>query len=308
MVSRKDQLAKMAKGKGRGRGRGRGKSDPCESNPESDEKDLEGESEKEGEIDKEEGEIEGQEIEDGKGNAKQKRTAAKSKPTARAPKSKASPKRAAKAKAKAKASPKKAAKAKASVKKAEKKDDKDKVAKNRNGKSKQEDENVKSKGKGTKTPVEESGEPETKKKKGAESTTWAGRWVPTHPDQLKRFDSIRTIFVDCLQPKLKSPSSFQKGFFKLCSQAFKQRGLNDDSTAEEFITVALEQVQEFLKDESVSPSSVSSAKLPCFFWFIFAFVFVMAKVSMVNKNIFPYLSLDCCCFLQSKIYKTKVPN
>ena len=239
----------MFASKGRGRGRGRGvKAKGCEEPCDGDES--------------EEAKVENSEAgsDDGNGAAGAEPMAEDppkpSKPTASKPKTAVKSK--AKAKAKAKAPAKAKAQAKAKARASATGGSKPSSKSSTKGASKHEKkESSKTKNEEEKVP-EDPPVPPAKKARG-ESKTWAGRWVPTDPHELKKFNSIRNVFMQRLQPKLKSPSSFQKGFFKFCSQAFKQSDLTGQSTAAEFTAVAEAQVDEYMKCEEVRNSIESSA-------------------------------------------------
>lgn len=179
----------------------------------------------------------------GKGGKKVASPKSKMSPKAKAsPKAKTSPK----GKAKANASPK--SKAKATAAKSKPKASPSKTPKE------PEPEKVKREGGGKRLSKGQEGE-QPKKARGQESATWAGRWVPTEGVALKKFNSIRSVFMECVQPRLQSPSSFQKLFFKICSQAFKHGDVTDDSPEADFIALAELQVDELFQQDVVRSSS-----------------------------------------------------
>lgn len=171
----------------------------------------------------------------GRGKGGKKVASPKSKTS---PKAKASPK----GKAKAKASPK--SKAKATAAKSKPKASPSKTPKE------PEPEKVKREGGGKRLSKGQEGE-QPKKAGGQESA----RWVPTEGVALKKFNSIRSVFMECVQPRLQSPSSFQKLFFKICSQAFKHGDVTDDSPEADFVALAELQVDELFQQDVVRSSS-----------------------------------------------------
>ena len=81
--------------------------------------------------------------------------------------------------------------------------------------------------------------------------TWAGRWLPTDPIAMKKFDAIRKVFNEACAPKIRSQSTLQSPFFMQCSKAFKSQEIADDAAIEEFIACAELQVDSFMKTERV---------------------------------------------------------
>jgi len=93
-------------------------------------------------------------------------------------------------------------------------------------------------------------QPDSNKGKG--SKTWAGRWVPTDPFLLKKFQAIRYVFDTFVAKKIRSQSTFQNPWFVACGKAFKGLGIDhDDSSYQEFVDAAMGQVERFLDLESV---------------------------------------------------------
>ena len=94
-----------------------------------------------------------------------------------------------------------------------------------------------------------------KAEKGDEGTTdgqtktWAGRWIPTDPVALMKFESIKTVFYEKIAPKVKAPSSLQNAFFKLVNNAFKS--LAPEAKKKDYLACARKNVEKFLADESV---------------------------------------------------------
>lgn len=96
--------------------------------------------------------------------------------------------------------------------------------------------------------------PQKKTKKTAvdekpQSRTWAGRWIPSDPAALARFDAIRSVFTDFISRKVKAPSSLQNPFFTLCNTVFAS--LSPNAEKKEFVACAKLQVEKFLASEKV---------------------------------------------------------
>ena len=103
---------------------------------------------------------------------------------------------------------------------------------------------------------EKKDKPQKKKKKKTadeetkpQSRTWAGRWIPSEPAALDRFDAIRSVFMDYIAPKVKAPSSLQNAYFTLCNTAFAS--LSPNAEKKEFVACAKLQVEKFLATEKV---------------------------------------------------------
>ena len=82
-----------------------------------------------------------------------------------------------------------------------------------------------------------------------QTKTWAGRWIPTDPVALMKFESIKTVFYEKIAPKVKAPSSLQNAFFKLVNNAFKS--LAPEAKKKDYLACARKNVEKFLADESV---------------------------------------------------------
>ena len=52
-------------------------------------------------------------------------------------------------------------------------------------------------------------------------------------------------------PKVKSQNTLQSPFFKLCSGEFKQQGLTEDSSYDQYVAAAELKVKDFLNQEDV---------------------------------------------------------
>jgi len=93
----------------------------------------------------------------------------------------------------------------------------------------------------------------TKRKSATEddgqNKTWAGRWVPTDPVALSKFESIKTVFYEKIAPKVKAPSTLQNAFFKLVNNAFKS--LSPEARKKDYLACARKNVEKFLADEFV---------------------------------------------------------
>ena len=89
-----------------------------------------------------------------------------------------------------------------------------------------------------------------KSRKGQDkASTWAGRWIPSDPIALSKFQAIQSIFNECIAPKVRSQSSLQSPFFKVCNSAFK--ALSSTAKDEDYKACAKLQVEKFMADEQV---------------------------------------------------------
>ncbi len=95
--------------------------------------------------------------------------------------------------------------------------------------------------------------------------TWGGRWVDKGNGFSKlKMKVIKGVFEECLMHKLRSQSSFQSPFFKLCNQAFMEQDLNETSPESSLVTCAKNQVAKFMEEDRVRPWFLLS-------WFTFSF-------------------------------------
>lgn len=85
------------------------------------------------------------------------------------------------------------------------------------------------------------------------SRTWAGRWIPEDESgaSFRKFQAIRKVFELFVAPKLVRQSAAQSPFFKSCTAAFKEHGVDkDDTTMDQFVATAELQVENFMNMES----------------------------------------------------------
>ena len=96
--------------------------------------------------------------------------------------------------------------------------------------------------------------------------TWGGRWVDKGNDFSRlKMKVIKGVFEECLQHKLRSQSSFQSPFFKICNQAFVEQDLNENTPESMLVTCAKNQVAKFLEEDRVRSWFLLS-------WFSFLFL------------------------------------
>ena len=146
------------------------------------------------------------------------------------------PKAKAKAKAAAKAKAKAAAKAKAKAASNKPKETKPELT---DRKKKSEDKKTKSEDKKTEDDDGEASLPRT----------WAGRWTPTEPVALAKFQAIRNVFLNSIAPRVKAPSSLQNSFFKMVNGSFKT--LSPNATESDYVACAKKNVELFLAEDHV---------------------------------------------------------
>ncbi|CAL1157187.1 unnamed protein product [Cladocopium goreaui] len=92
------------------------------------------------------------------------------------------------------------------------------------------------------------GDTGAKEKGRRPAATFAKRWKPDNEEGAARFLAIRDVFMSHIAPKLQAQSSFQDGWFTLCTRLF--RG-SDAVGYPEYVALATEKVTEFLNMESV---------------------------------------------------------
>ncbi len=79
--------------------------------------------------------------------------------------------------------------------------------------------------------------------------TWAGRWTPTEPVALAKFQAIRNVFLNSIAPRVKAPSSLQNSFFKMVNGSFKT--LSPNATESDYVACAKKNVELFLAEDHV---------------------------------------------------------
>lgn len=80
--------------------------------------------------------------------------------------------------------------------------------------------------------------------------TWAGRWIPEDESSasFRKFQAIRKVFDLYVAPKLVRQSAAQPPFFKVCTAAFREHGVDkDDTTIDQFVATAELEVENFMK-------------------------------------------------------------
>ena len=122
--------------------------------------------------------------------------------------------------------------------------------------------------------IEAEAEPEKCKAK-----TWAGRWIPTDPAALIKFNVIREVFDQFMAKKLSRPSSFQSPWFKQCTNAFKFKNLDGSSSKEDLVAAAELEVEKFLALDSVRILATSQLRK--------AFVMVITCTGITSENTYP---------------------
>ena len=95
--------------------------------------------------------------------------------------------------------------------------------------------------------------PEGPAPKSKAARTWAGRWIPEDESSasFRKFQAIRKVFDLYVAPKLVRQSAAQPPFFKVCTAAFREHGVDkDDTTVDQFVATAELEVENFMKMDS----------------------------------------------------------
>ena len=122
------------------------------------------------------------------------------------------------------------------------------------------------KGDRKKRPAVETAEVEKPKDKkrargdGEEAVTFGGRWEPTEEVAKKKFHSIRKVFREFCQHRLRSPSTIAPVWYTLCTRKFREQQIADDG---DFVAAAELLVTEFLDSDKVRALALLTSRM---FW------------------------------------------